>query len=183
MSMVHISVGRSQQHMLHSRLIFKVSHYYHGIEILYYTNIREDDEYIRHALVEIAQLREAFYGHRKYPEALLLLPIIFEREPNSVEELPCALVWKKSSFLMLHHNSTRKLMEMVDAVSSRGDNTVRQAQKQLITELQVYLDHLDEMIAGRWQQRKQELGILAGVPQARTMEDMNSRFIHQTCKH
>jgi len=164
-------------------MIFKVNHYWHGLEVLYYTDIQKDDECIRQALVEIAQLRETFYVHRKDPEALLLLPIVFEREPNTVEDLPCSLVWKKSSLMILHRNSTQKLVETVNAVSSRGDSAVCQAQKHLITELQAYLDHLDQLIADCWQQRKQKLGILAGVPQARTMGGMDSRFIHHTCKH
>lgn len=183
MSITHLLVSRPgsrQYYTHHNRLIFKVSHNWHGLDVLYYcTDIQQDNE-IRHAHMEIAQLREAFYIHRKDPTALLLLSIVFERDPNSVEDPPCALAWKNSSLIMLHHNSTQKLMETVIAVSSRGDNMVLQAKNDLITELRGYLDHLDKLIADRWQQRKQVLGMLPGV--AQETFKTNHPFIHQNCE-
>ncbi|KAG1808783.1 hypothetical protein EV424DRAFT_1543297 [Suillus variegatus] len=119
----------------------------------------------------------------EYSTSLLLLTIVFEREPTSAHEPPCALKWKESSLFMIHHNTTEKFIEMVDTIQSKGDYMVHQTQKDLVAELQAYLVQLDQLVVDRWERRKLERGLLAcGIPQVE-MENMNLKFIQKTPHH
>lgn len=74
-----------------------------------------------------------------------------------------------------------RLLEMVDGVTSGGNSTVQMTRKQLVSELQAYLAHLDQLRNEAWTRRKQLLGLAEGMP-VLPPSQTDSTFIHNMCR-
>ncbi|KAG1898424.1 uncharacterized protein F5891DRAFT_981830 [Suillus fuscotomentosus] len=99
---------------------------HHQGQVAHHVRHTLQDIFARRYDADISAVKQESPSESVHESPSLTSSIVFEREPTSAHEPACALKWKESSLFMIHHNTTEKFIEMVDAIQSKGDYMVCQ---------------------------------------------------------